>query len=83
VGDAQRYEFRVCDASPGVPWPLWQGIVSCDIDCGQRQVEVGVDQGVLGFGDVFRVPSTSTVLAINPLVSQAIRLWDRSSRSTG
>jgi len=40
--NAEGYDFRVCDASSGVPRPLWQEIVSRDIDRSQQHVEVGV-----------------------------------------
>src|SRR5271167_188049 len=47
LGDAQRHDLRVCDASPGVPRLLRQEIVSRDVNGSEQQVEVGVHRGPL------------------------------------
>src|SRR5271155_4217675 len=50
LGNAQRHDLRVCEASLGVPRLLRQEIVSRDINRNQQQVEVGVHRGPLRVG---------------------------------
>jgi hypothetical protein len=50
LGDAERYDFRVCDDPLGVPRPLAQEIVSRHVNGNQQQVEVGVHRGPLRVG---------------------------------
>ena len=50
LGDTQRHDLRVCDASPGVLRLLGQEIVSRHINGSEQQVEVGVHRGPLRVG---------------------------------
>lgn len=47
LGDAERHDLRVCDASPGVLSSLRQEIVGRDVNGSEQQVEVGVHRGPL------------------------------------
>src|ERR1700685_378313 len=77
LGDAERDDLRVCDASLGVPRPLGQEIVSRDINGSEQQVEVGVHRGPLwsamlqstaDFDPAAYKPARSTANAVESII---------------
>src|ERR1700704_5311409 len=77
LGNAQRDDLRVCDASPGVLRLLGQEIVSRHINGSEQQVEVGVHRGPLrsamlvstaDFDPAAQKPSISTRPAVESII---------------
>lgn len=50
LGDAERDQLGIGDATPRVGSSLWQKVVSCAIDDGAESVEVGVHRGLRADG---------------------------------
>jgi len=72
LGDAQRHDLRVCDASLGVLSPLRQEIVGRDVNGNQQQVEVGVHRGPLRVGGWLLSTADFDPAAQKPPVSAAL-----------